>query len=62
MASQWSFPWQYDQDKAFIFKNNLFDTRLQTVLVDGNNTVLVIGNPYYNEKLKSLYLKTIKEY
>ena len=62
MASHWDYPWLYDHDKAFVFRNTLYDTRFQTVLVNGNNTILLIGNPYFNEKLKSLYLKTIKDY
>jgi len=46
----------------FIFPPNLpSDWNLRTFLLDENNKILLIGNPVYNQKIKNLYYKKIKE-
>ena len=55
-----NFYWQFDKDKSFISENELYDLRLQTVLLDAYNNVILIGDPLLNPTLRELYMDTIK--
>jgi hypothetical protein len=60
MEKEWSnHPWLFDANKSFIESNMLYDLRLQTVLLDSENRVILIGDPLLNPKLRELYMKTI---
>lgn len=48
-----------DQDSIAKLNNFPSDSRFHTFLLDKNNTVIAIGNPVYNPKIKELYLKII---
>ena len=62
LDSEWEYAWQFDQEQIFISKNELHDPRFQTVLVDTNNQILLIGDPLLNPKLRRLYMETILSY
>lgn len=60
MNKEWdNRPWQFDKNRYFIERNELYDLRLQTVLLDSENRVILIGDPLLNPKLRKLYMKTI---
>ncbi|MFI3261435.1 MAG: hypothetical protein R3Y26_00865 [Rikenellaceae bacterium] len=62
MKQEWNdqnYYWQFDKDKSFIKTNKLHDLRFQTVLLDQNNNVILIGDPLLNPKLGDLYKKVI---
>lgn len=59
MNAAWSGPWQFDGNRAFIEYNKLYDLRLQTLLLDSANNVILIGDPLLNPTLRELYMKTI---
>ena len=54
--------WIYDADLEFIRVNELRHFVLQTLLLDSNNQILLMGNPQFNDELKKLYKKTILKY
>lgn len=58
----WNRPWVYDADEEFIIKNDLSDDRFQSVLVDQNDVIKLIGNPIHNPDLAQLYEETIFSY
>ncbi|MDD2595860.1 MAG: hypothetical protein PHD11_08625 [Bacteroidales bacterium] len=62
LKEEWNglYQWQFDKNKSFITKNELYDIRLQTVLLDADNNVILIGDPLLNPTLRQLYSKTIK--
>lgn len=59
VEKEWNKSWAYDKYEEFIIKNNLFDDRFQSVLVDDKNIIRLIGNPTHNPKLANLYEKAI---
>ncbi len=58
----WPYPWIFDEKNQFLKDNELIDPLYQTMLLDKDNKVLIIGNPRHNDALKSLYIKTIQQY
>lgn len=52
-------PWLFDKDSSFIVDNQLRDLRFQTVLLDSENKVVLIGDPLLNPELRKLYMETI---
>ena len=59
MKERWSYLWAYDYNYEFLDKNELYDDRFQALVLDENNTVKLIGNPYLNEEMEKLYVKYI---
>lgn len=55
----WSGYWVYDDKDFFLEQNDLFDDRFQTLLVDSNDYIKLIGNPMHNVNLTNLYEKEI---
>ncbi|MEN7549830.1 hypothetical protein AAG747_18035 [Rapidithrix thailandica] len=51
--------WVHDPNDEFISRNRLYDKRLQTVLLNKNNEVVIIGNPVLNSDLEKLYKKVL---
>lgn len=56
----WNSLWAYDKKYELIDKNNLIDERFQAVLLDENNIVKIVGNPFLNEAMDKLYKDYIK--
>lgn len=54
--------WLYDREQHFIRENKLWDDRLRAVLVDGEQKIILVGDPSFNEEMKKLYQETIQEY
>lgn len=55
-----SYPVIVDATNRFYEVNNLnTDKTYQTFLVDGNNKVLIVGNPLYSKQIENLYLRNI---
>lgn len=59
MNERWPFLWIYDYNYEFIDKNDLHDDRFQALVLDKNNTVRLMGNPYLNKNMEKLYIKYI---
>lgn len=59
MKERWSYLWAYDYNYEFLDKNKLHDDRFQALVLDENNIVKLIGNPYLNEEMEKLYVKYI---
>ena len=59
VGKYWEYGWIYDSKYAFLDKNMLHDDRFQAVLLDGTNSVLLIGNPMHNKVLSALYEESI---
>ena len=62
VKKEWNRSWAYDKYEEFVTKNNLFDDRFQSVLIDDKNIIKLIGNPMHNPELANLYEKTILNY
>lgn len=48
-----------DSNSIFIEKNDLWDKRFQTALLNEKNEVVLIGDPTVNERLKELYMNVL---
>lgn len=56
------YPITYDEDGLFAEDNNLPEsTPYTTFLLDGDNKIVLVGNPVLNPKLRDLYKKVIIE-
>lgn len=62
ISSRWQHEWMFDPDGDFAFANKLEDDRFQTILVDTDNMIILVGNPQYNPQLEKLYEQTIIQY
>ena len=51
--------WLYDHDQRFVVENELSESLWQTVLVDQEDKILLIGDPVWNKALQKLYAETI---
>ena len=51
----------FDREKLFIESNGFMKERVdfQTVLINKNDTIMVIGNPLINKSIKELYVKVL---
>lgn len=58
---KWSHEWIYDPEGDFTFNNEIDDDRFQAILLDANDTIRLVGNPMFNDKLGQLYEKAIIE-
>ena len=57
-----NYPYFQDDQKQYLLKHKFpEDTRFQTFLLDVDNKVVLLGNPNYNQEIKSLYLKEIQK-
>jgi hypothetical protein len=56
------YSWYLDRECSFFGSYNLYDKRLQAVLLNEKNELLLIGDPSLNPQLGSLYLETILNY
>jgi len=56
-----SYNLYFDYNNDYLIKNEfMFESRnFETVLVDENGTILVIGNPNYSKKIKEMYFNLI---
>lgn len=56
-----NYPVFLNDDYSFSRKNKIpSNNNFKTFLVDSNNKILLIGDPYNNKKMEELYLKIIK--
>ncbi|MDR0661525.1 MAG: hypothetical protein LBG19_12240 [Prevotellaceae bacterium] len=55
-------PWILDLGHSYFQKNEIYDPRLQTVLLNKNDEVILIGDPTLNEGLAQLYYDVICNY
>jgi hypothetical protein len=51
----------FDYKNAYLLKNNFNNPILNTVLVDSQNRIILVGNPLGNLKLTDLYLNKINK-
>lgn len=52
----------FDPDnKIFLYNHFQTERIFQTVLLNPDNRIIIIGNPVYNKKLKELYITKLKE-
>ncbi|MEN6457037.1 MAG: hypothetical protein ABFD10_22520 [Prolixibacteraceae bacterium] len=63
VINEFSFPLFFDINQQYLVKNNFMkeSQHLQTVLVDGENNILLLGNPIHSMRIKKLYSKEIKK-
>lgn len=57
-----NFDWPVciDIDNDYFKMNNLFDDRsFYTLLLDGENKVILVGNPVHSDKIKELYFQSL---
>ncbi len=57
------YPLVYDNESEYLSKNNInkYDKMFQTFLLDKNDSVILVGNPFLNKKLAELYRKEIEK-
>ena len=62
LTSDFEYPVFIDDRNSFGKMNPRIpsDKRMHTFLIDGNNEVILVGNPVYNDKLWELYKENIK--
>jgi hypothetical protein len=60
---EFPYPFFFDKNKEFPKINSfiLKHKHLQTILVDENNKILLLGNPIQSSKIKELYMKTLNK-
>ena len=60
--SDFPFPIFIDKKMKFLEINNIPDKKvLHTFVIDNNNKIYLVGNPFVNKKMKKLYLEEIKD-
>jgi len=57
-----TYSWYLDKNCSLFRSYEIYDKRLQAVLLDQKNEVLLIGEPSLNSQLGELYLSTIINY
>ncbi len=55
------YPFILDCKSSFAALNDLWDKRFQTALLNGENEVILIGDPTLNPALRDLYMEVILE-
>lgn len=59
---EFQYPVIIDYYGTFSKENSLIEEKMyQTFLVDGNNKIMLIGNPLLNDKIEELYFTTIRK-
>jgi len=55
------YPLFYDKESEYLTKNNIkkYDKMFQTFLLDKNDSVVLVGNPFLNKRLMNLYRQEI---
>jgi hypothetical protein len=56
-----SLPFIYDSTNQFIVENKLYETLLQTLLLDSDNSIVLIGSPIDHQAMQELYRKVLSE-
>lgn len=56
------YSWYLDRECSFFRSYEIYDKRLQAVLLNEKNELLLIGDPSLNPELGDLYLETILNY
>ncbi len=54
-------PWIFDAKNRYITANNFFDDRIQTVILNSQDEVILIGDIVNRPQLEALYKKVISE-
>jgi len=56
-----NLPYYYDSTNQYLATNELEDGILNTLLIDHNNRVVLIGSPIENNSMEELYRKVLSE-
>jgi hypothetical protein len=62
LAYKFTYSWYIDKYCSFFSNYDIYDKRLQAVLLNQHNEVLLIGEPSLNPQLGEFYLSTILNY
>ena len=57
---QWQGLWAYDYKYEFQDKNGLHDERFQVVVLNQENIIKLVGNPFLNKEMEKLLFKYIQ--
>ena len=54
-------PFYYDSTNLYITRNTIYEPMLQSLILDKNNKILIVGSPIENAAMQELYRKVISE-
>jgi hypothetical protein len=54
-------PFYYDSTNIYITRNTIDEPLLQTLILDKNNKILIVGNPLKNAAMQKLYRNVLSE-
>lgn len=54
-------PFYYDSTNLYITQNEIYENMLQTLILDKNNKIVIVGSPIENAAMRELYRKVLSE-